>query len=135
MQLLMSWNMAMCMVLAVAVTKMAIQIFHNPRCSKSRQTLALLEENGVDPEVIEYLTTPPTAAELDTILTKLGKEPLELMRKGEDEFKALVKGKDLNREEMIALMVENPKLIERPIVVNADKAAIGRPPEAVLEVL
>ncbi len=135
MQLLMSWNMAMCMVLAVAVTKMAIQIFHNPRCSKSRQTLALLAENGVDPEVIEYLTTPPTAAELDTILTKLGKEPLELMRKGEDEFKALVKGKDLNREEMIALMVENPKLIERPIVINGDKAAIGRPPEAVLEVL
>ncbi len=125
----------MCMVKAAVVTKMAIQIYHNPRCSKSRQTLALLEENGVDPEVIEYLKTPPTAVELDAILTKLGKEPLALMRTGEDEFKALVKGKDLNREEMIALMVENPKLIERPIVVNGDRAAVGRPPESVLSII
>jgi arsenate reductase len=123
------------MVKAVVATKMAIQIYHNPRCSKSRLTKEILEEQGVEFEVIEYLKTPPTVEELGSILNKLGKEPLELMRTGEDEFKALIKDKNLSRDELIEAMVTNPKLIERPIVVNGDKAAVGRPPEAVLPVI
>jgi len=114
---------------------MGIQIYHNPRCSKSRQTLALLEEKGVKAKVVEYLNTPPTAVELTSILQKLGLSPMQLMRKGEDEFKAHVKDKDLDDAALIAIMVAHPKLIERPIVINGDKAAIGRPPEAVLSIL
>jgi len=114
---------------------MSIIIYHNPRCSKSRQALTLLEQEGVQPEVIEYLKTPPTEAELDRILTALGKEPEALLRKGEDEYKEHFKGKSLTRQQMIALMVKYPKVIERPIVVNGDRAALGRPPEDVLEVI
>ena len=114
---------------------MSIVIYHNPRCSKSRQTLALLRERGIEPEIIEYLNTPPSAAELDHILTMLGREPEELMRKGEEEYKARFRGRDLSRAETIALMVRYPKVIERPIVVNGEKAAVGRPPESVLEIL
>jgi len=114
---------------------MSVVIYHNPRCSKSRQTLALLQENNVAAEVVEYLKTPPSATELDSILTKLGKEPEALMRKGEDEYKEHIKGKSLNRQEAIALMVQYPKMIERPIVINGEKAAIGRPPESVLDIL
>ncbi len=114
---------------------MAVTIYHNPRCSKSRATLALLEERGIEPEIIEYLKTPPSAAELARILTMLGKSPAELMRKGEDEYKAHIGGKDLPDSEAIALMVQYPKLIERPIVVNGDAAAVGRPPEAVLDIV
>ncbi|MFQ5582234.1 MAG: arsenate reductase (glutaredoxin) [Mariprofundaceae bacterium] len=114
---------------------MAVVIYHNPRCSKSRQTLALLNERGIEPEIIEYLNTPPSEVELDRILTLLGREPEELMRKGEDEFKEYFKGKNLSRAEAIALMVQNPKVIERPIVINGDKAAVGRPPESVLAIL
>ena len=114
---------------------MSITIYHNPRCSKSRNTLSLLQEQGVEPEIVEYLNTPPSEAELDRILTLLGMEPEELMRKGEDEYKAHFKGKNLSRSETIALMVRYPKVIERPIVVHGDKAAIGRPPESVLEIL
>jgi len=114
---------------------MTVVIYHNPRCSKSRQTLALIEEKGVQPEIIEYLKTPPSATELDSILTKLGKEPETLMRKGEDEYKEHIKGKSLNRQETIALMVQYPKMIERPILINGEKAAIGRPPESVLDIL
>jgi len=114
---------------------MSVTIYHNPRCSKSRQTLALIQEKDIEPEIIEYLKTPPSATELEDILTMLGLEPLELMRKGEAEFKAHVKGKDLSRGELIACMVEHPILIERPIVLNGGKAALGRPPESVLEVL
>ena len=110
-------------------------IYHNPRCSKSRQTLALLEEQGIEPDIIEYLTSPPSEAELDGILTKLGMEPEALMRKGEDEYKQHFKGRDLSRAEMISLMVQFPKVIERPIVVNDGKAAVGRPPDSVLEIL
>jgi len=110
-------------------------IYHNPRCSKSRQTLALLQEQGIEPDIIEYLTSPPSEAELDGILTKLGMEPEALMRKGEDEYKQHFKGRDLSRAEMITLMVQYPKVIERPIVVNGSKAAVGRPPESVLEIL
>ena len=115
---------------------MSVKIYHNPRCSKSRQTLQLLEENGVQAEVIQYLKTPPTADELETILTQLGIEPRELMRTKEAEYKATgMDNPDLDRDALIAGMVNTPKLIERPIVVANGKAAIGRPPESVLEIL
>ncbi len=114
---------------------MSVQIYHNPRCSKSRQTLALLQEQGVEPEIIEYLKTPPSKAELDRVLKLLNKEPAELMRKGEEEFKTHIKDKSLTRDESIALMVAYPKMIERPVVINGEKAAVGRPPESVLNIL
>ncbi|MCG6966205.1 MAG: arsenate reductase (glutaredoxin) [Chromatiaceae bacterium] len=115
---------------------MTVRIYHNPRCSKSRQTLQLLEERSVAPLVVEYLKTPPDAAELERLLDMLGLEPRALMRKGEAEYKAC--GADdpaLSRAQLIALMVAHPKLIERPIVVNNGKAALGRPPERVLDIL
>jgi len=114
---------------------MSLKIYHNPRCSKSRQTLALIRDQGIEPEIVEYLITPPSEAELDHILTMLDIEPLALMRTGEAEFKEQIKGKELNRAQAIALMVLYPKVIERPIVVNGEKAAIGRPPESVLKIL
>lgn len=113
-----------------------MKIYHNPRCGKSRQTLALIEEAGIEPEVIEYLKTPPTAEELDAILKKLKLEPQELMRKGEAIYKELKLGeRELSRDEAIAVMLEHPKLIERPIVVQGRKAVLGRPPEKVKELL
>lgn len=115
---------------------MGVQIFHNPKCSKSRATLALLEERGVEPEVVLYLETPPSADEIDSVLKKLGREPRELMRKGEAPYKE--KGLDnegLSRDALIEAMAGEPILIERPIVVNGEKAAIGRPPESVLDIL
>lgn len=114
---------------------MTITIYHNPRCSKSRQTLALIEEQGIKPDIIEYLTSPPSEAELENILTMLGREPEEMLRRGEDEYKQYFAGRDLSRAEAIRLMVQHPKVIERPIVVNGDKAAVGRPPESVLDIL
>ncbi len=115
---------------------MRTTIYHNPRCSKSRQTLALLEERGIGPRVVDYLKTPPSAAELKTILKKLGLRPRDLMRKGEPLYAELgLKDRDLDDDALIALMVANPILIERPIVVSGGKAAIGRPPESVLEIL
>lgn len=115
---------------------MVTTIYHNPRCSKSRQTLALLEERGISPRIVEYLKTPPSAAELKTILKRLGLSPRNLMRKGEPLYAELgLKDRDLDDDALIALMVANPMLIERPIVVSGGKAAIGRPPEAVLEIL
>jgi len=111
-------------------------IYHNPRCSKSRQTLALLEERGIGPRVVEYLKTPPSAAELKTILKKLGLRPRDLMRKGEALYAELeLKDRELDDDALIALMVANPILIERPIVVSGGKAAIGRPPESVIRIL
>jgi len=111
-------------------------IYHNPRCSKSRQTLALLEEKGVTPEVVKYLETPPSADELDNILTMLGKEPREAMRTKEEPYGANNLGDDgLSRADLVAAMVANPILIERPIVVANGKAAIARPPERVLDIL
>jgi len=111
-------------------------IYHNPRCSKSRQTLALLEERGIAPRVVDYLKTPPSAAELKTILKQLGLRPRDLMRKGEPLYAELgFKDRDLDDDALIALMVANPILIERPIVVSGGKAAIGRPPESVLGIL
>ena len=115
---------------------MTVKIYHNPRCGKSRQTLQLLKEQGIDLEIIEYLKTPPNTEELNDILQKLGMEPRELMRKKEAEYKANgLDDKTLDRQALINGMVINPILIERPIVVANDKAAIGRPPEAVLAIL
>lgn len=114
---------------------MSVVIYHNPRCSKSRQTLDLLREQGIEPIIIEYLKTPPSSDELERILGMLGMQPEELMRKGEREYEALVKGRKLPRAEIIRLMIANPILIERPIVVHGDKAALGRPPESVLSIL
>ena len=115
---------------------MAVTLYHNPRCSKSRSTLQLLKDNRVDPVIIEYLKTPPTAEELDDILKKLGLEPRQLMRKNEAEYKeAGLDNEDLSRQALIRGMVENPKVIERPILLANDKAAIGRPPENILEIL
>ncbi len=117
---------------------MRVKIYHNPRCSKSRQTLQLLQERGIAPEIIDYLDHPPSIDELESILQLLKLEPRELMRRQESEYKAL--GLDdplLSREILIESMVNSPKLIERPIVINQDnaKAALGRPPEAVLAIL
>jgi len=114
---------------------MSVTIYHNPRCSKSRTTLALLHERGIDVDIIEYLNAPPSNTELVRILGMLNKTPAELMRKGEDEYKQHFAGKNLSEAETIERMVLHPKVIERPIVVNGDKAAIGRPPESVLEIL
>lgn len=115
---------------------MAVTIYHNPRCSKSRETLALLHERGIQPQVVEYLKTPPDAATLDRLLGQLGLEPRALMRRQEAPYKEL--GLDdpaRSRAELIAAMVAHPVLIERPVVVKDGKAALGRPPEAVLEIL
>ncbi|MGH6735091.1 MAG: arsenate reductase (glutaredoxin) [Methyloceanibacter sp.] len=115
---------------------MTVTIYHNPRCAKSRATLALIEERGVKPKIVEYLKTPPSAAELKRILTKLGLKPRDILRKSEPRYAELgLKDKDLTDDALIALMTANPILIERPIVVSGDKAAIGRPPEAVLKIL
>jgi len=115
---------------------MSVKIYHNPRCSKSRQTLQLLQEQGITPEIIDYLKTPPSADELDAILQKLGLEPRALMRKNEAAYKETgMDNEALDRQALINGMVNNPILIERPIVVANDKAAIGRPPEAVLSIL
>jgi len=115
---------------------MAVTIYHNPRCSKSRQTLALLQDNGVEPKVVEYLKDTPDAATLDALLKKLKLEPRELMRRKEAPYKDLgLDDPGLSRTALIAAMVEHPVLIERPIVVKGAKAALGRPPEKVLEIL
>ena len=115
---------------------MAISIFHNPRCSKSRATLALLQEQGVEPEIRLYLESPPDANELGSILQKLGKSPRELMRKGESEYRELgLNDETLSDDELIQAMVSAPKLIERPIVLANGRAAVGRPPESVLDIL
>ncbi|WP_419835594.1 arsenate reductase (glutaredoxin) [Endozoicomonas atrinae] len=115
---------------------MSVTIFHNPRCSKSRQTLSILEEQGITPEVVLYLETPPDANQLKAILGKLGINARELLRKGEQEFKDNnLKDPSLTEEQLINFMCEFPKLIERPIVINGEKARIGRPPESVIEIL
>lgn len=111
-------------------------IYHNPRCSKSRNTLALLQENGIEPEVVLYLETPPDKSTLTELLSKLGIKPRQLLRKGEDAYKELnLKDTSLSDETLIDAMLAHPKLIERPIVVKGDKAVLGRPPENVLELL
>lgn len=115
---------------------MSIKIYHNPRCSKSRQTLQLLKDNQVEPDIVEYLKAPPSREELEQVLDMLGLEPRGLMRTKEKEYKELgLDNPDLDRDALISAMLENPKLIERPIVIKDGKAAIGRPPEKVLEIL
>lgn len=110
-------------------------IYHNPRCGKSRDTLSLLKEKGEQTEIVEYLKSNPTREQLTDIIDMLGIKPLELIRKGERIFKEEFKGKDLTDVEWIDAMVANPILIERPIVIKNGKAAIGRPPEKVLDIL
>jgi arsenate reductase len=110
-------------------------IYYNPRCSKSRGTLALLREHGVEPQVIDYVETPPIASELREIVAKLGIMPEQLVRKDEDVFKRKYAGKKLTDEEWIAAMVTDPILIQRPIVIAGDEALIGRPPENVKKLL
>ncbi len=108
-----------------------MKIYHNPRCRKSRETLQLIHDAGVEPQVIEYLTDVPSASELKEIIAMLGIKPYNLLRRGEADFKVNFKGKDLSDDEWIAAMVRYPKLIERPIVVKQKKAVLGRPPENV----
>ena len=110
-------------------------IYHNPRCGKSRATLAILEESGVEPDIIEYLKTPPSTTELRAIIAKLGIDPEQLVRKGEDVYRAQFAGKKLSGSQWIEAMVKNPILIERPIVVRGERAVLGRPPQNVRELL
>ena len=113
-----------------------IKIYHNPSCSKCRQTMELLNDKGIQPDVIEYLNTPPNKAELENILNMLGLEPRQLMRKGESEYKDNnLDDESLSTNQLIEAMVKFPRLIERPIVINNGKAAIGRPPTQVLDII
>lgn len=112
-----------------------IKIYHNPRCTKSRQGLALLEEAKVTFETIKYLDTPVTKAELEEIIAKLNITPIQLVRKNEAIWKEQFKGKELSDDAIIDAMIEFPKLMERPIVVNGDKAAIGRPTENIAKII
>lgn len=113
-----------------------VRIWHNPRCSKSRATLALLEERGVQPHVIDYQQDPPSAAELEGVLRLLDMQPRELMRRDEPEYAALdLDNEQLDRAQLIAAMIAHPRLIQRPVVLANGKASLGRPPEAVLDIL
>jgi len=115
---------------------MTVTIFHNPRCSKSRATLALLQERGIEPDIRLYLEDPPDASELRQLLNQLGLKPRELMRKGEQEFREQgLANPGLSDAQLIAAMAATPRLIERPIVIADGRAALGRPPESVLEIL
>lgn len=111
-------------------------LYHNPRCSKSRATLALLREQGVEPEIVEYLKAPPDAATLQGVIEQLGIRPRDLLRTGEAEYRELgLKDAELDDDALIQTMVQHPKLIERPILIANGQARIGRPPEQVLEIL
>jgi arsenate reductase len=112
-----------------------LTIYHNPGCSKSRATLALLEQRGIAPCIVRYLETPPDAGELTALAAKLGIRPEQLVRKGEEVYKAKYAGRSLTDAEWIEAMVSDPILIERPIVVAGDRAIIGRPPETVLTLI
>ncbi len=115
---------------------MPIQLLHNPRCSKSREALALLRGRGVEPEVVEYLKQPLSAAEIDRLLTRLGMQPRQLMRRGEAAYGELgLDDPGLSRAALIEAMATRPILIERPIAVRGERAVLGRPPEKVLELL
>lgn len=115
---------------------MNVTIYHNPRCSKSRQTLQLIQDKGIEPEIIEYLKTPPGQTKLKEILALLGMAPRDLMRKNETVYKeADLENTNLDDDALIEAMIVNPVLIERPIVLASGKAALGRPPENVLEIL
>jgi len=110
-------------------------IYHNPRCGKSRAALAILEESGIEPRIIEYLRTPPTAAQLRAIVAKLGIQPEQLVRKGEEVYRTQYAGKELSGSQWIEAMAKDPILIERPIIVQGEQAVLGRPPENVRQLL
>lgn len=115
---------------------MSVKIYHNPRCSKSRQTLQLIRDKQIEPDIVEYLTEIPDQSELNNLIKLLGISARDLLRTKEPEYKQLgLDDNSLTDDQIIKAMVEHPKLIERPIVVNKNKAAIGRPPENVLEIL
>jgi arsenate reductase len=115
---------------------MSITLYHNPRCSKSRQTLQVLQDKGIEPEIIEYLNTPPDAATLKDIIFALGTDADGIMRSGEDEYKAAkTEVTNMTEAEKIEWLTNNPKVIQRPIVVTNGQARIGRPPESVLEII
>lgn len=112
-----------------------IKIYHNPRCSKSRQGVAILENSKKEFEIVKYLENIPSEKELTDIINLLGISPIQLVRKNEKIWKENYKGKELSDTEIISAMIENPKLIERPIVINGNKAVVGRPPESILEII
>lgn len=114
---------------------MTMKIYHNPRCSKSREALEILQEKGVEVDVVKYLEETPSAEALRDLLKKLGMKAEEIVRKGEKDYKENFKGKSLTDEEWIQAFIQYPKLIERPIFVKGDKAVVGRPPENVLTLL
>jgi len=113
----------------------AVTIYHNPRCSKSRQTLALLQERGIEPKVVLYLETSPDAGEINGLLRKLGITASQLVRRGEDEYAAAGLSASSSDRDIVAAMARHPRLIERPIVVRGNRAVLGRPPENVLSLL
>jgi arsenate reductase (glutaredoxin) len=115
--------------------KEEIVIYHNLRCSKSREALELLQQRGITPRIIEYLKTPPTKAELRDLINKLGIKPEALLRKSEDVFKEKFAGRNLSDDEWVAAMADNPVLIERAIVIRNDRAVVARPPERLAELL
>ncbi|MCF6754653.1 arsenate reductase (glutaredoxin) [Stutzerimonas stutzeri] len=113
-----------------------LTLYHNPRCSKSRGALELLEARGLEPHIVRYLETPPSAAELQALLAKLGLSARQLLRSGEEEYQSLgLADPNLSDAQLIEAMVAHPRLIERPILIAGDKAVVGRPPERVLEIL
>ncbi|MFI8481511.1 arsenate reductase (glutaredoxin) [Pseudomonas sp. NPDC078700] len=113
-----------------------LTLYHNPRCSKSRAALQLLEDRGLAPQIVRYLETPPTAGQLTEVLSRLGITARALLRTGEDDYKTLnLAAPELSEADLIAAMVAHPKLIERPILIAGDRAVIGRPPERILEIL
>ena len=112
-----------------------MKIYHNPRCSKSRETLSILEENGITPDIIMYLNDTPSKEQLQDLLNKLGMQPSQILRKGEKIYKENFKEKEISEEEWLDILIANPILIERPIVVKGDKAVLGRPPGNVLDLL
>ena len=115
---------------------MKTRILHNPRCSKSRATLQLLQQQGIEPDIVLYLEHPPSTKEITEILNMLGREPRELMRKGEAEYREQgLDNPELKDEQLVAAMAATPRLIERPIVIHGGHAAVGRPPESVLDIL
>lgn len=115
---------------------MTVKIYHNPKCSKSRQTLALIRERGIEPEIVEYLKTPPSPEELKRIIDQLGIAPAELLRTGESEYRELgLDRDDVDDTAVIEAMCKHPRLMQRPIVVAGEDARIGRPPEAAAEIL
>lgn len=113
-----------------------VTIYHNPRCSKSRQALAILSGQGIEPEIVLYLQTPPTETELRALLKKLGLKAEDILRKGEDEYIShIAPSGEISEDQLISLMVRHPKVIERPIICKGEKAVIGRPPEKILSIL